>query len=57
MIAYCAWKILKRDSSVDSQEALTELTMMARDIVSSYGAISDDVKLIPELNSWDDWSY
>lgn len=57
MIAYCAWKILKRDSSTDSGEAQSELSMMAKDIVASYGAISDDVSFIPELNSWDDWSY
>ena len=57
MIAYCAWKILKRDSSIDSQEAIQELSLMAKDIVASYGAISDDVRLIPQLNSWDDWSY
>ena len=30
---------------------------MAKDIVASYGAVSDDVRLIPELNTWDDWSY
>jgi hypothetical protein len=57
MIAYCAWKILKRDSSVDSTEAMTELSRMAQEIVESYAAVSDDVSLIPELNSWDDWSY
>lgn len=57
MIAYCAFKILKRDSSMDSNEANTELSMMAREIVESYAAVSDDVRLIPELNSWDDWSY
>lgn len=56
MIAYCAWKILKRDSSADSTEAQTELSMMARDIVTSYGAISDDIRFIPDLNDWDDWS-
>lgn len=57
MISYCAWKILKRDSSIDSTEAVQELSMMAREIVESYAAVSDDVRLIPELNSWDDWSY
>ena len=57
IIAYCAWKILKRDSSIDSQEAIAELSLMAKDIVASYGAVSDDVRLIPELNTWDDWSY
>tara|TARA_B100000902_G_C27297861_1_gene911060 strand:+ start:328 stop:1281 length:954 start_codon:yes stop_codon:yes gene_type:complete len=56
LIAYCAWKILKRDSSVDSTEAAEELAMMLREIVKSYAMISDDIQLIPQLNSWDDWS-
>lgn len=57
MIAYCSWKILKRDSSIDANEAMQELSAMAREIVASYGAISDDVNFIPQLQSWDDWSY
>ena len=56
LIAYCAWKILKRDSSVDSQEAVQELSMMLKEIVESYAMISDDVQYIPQLNSWQDWS-
>lgn len=57
IISYVAWKILKRDSSVDSQEAIQELTMMLTDIVKSYGMVSDDVQYIPDLHTWDDWSY
>jgi len=57
LIAYVAWKILKRDSSVDSQEAFQELTLMQQEIVQSYAVISDDVQYIPRLNSWDDWSF
>jgi len=56
LISYCSWKILKRDSSVDSQEAMMELTEMLREIVASYAMISDDVQFIPQLNTWDDWS-
>lgn len=56
LIAYCAWKILKRDSSVDSAEAMQELNLMAQEIVKSYALITDDVQLIPEINSRDDWS-
>ena len=56
LIAYCSWKILKRDSSVDSAEMLQELSQMANDIVKSYAMISDDVQFVPQLNSWDDWS-
>ena len=56
LIAYCAWKILKRDSSVDSTEAMQELMNMQAEIVSSYAVISDDVQFIPQLTSWEDWS-
>ncbi|MAV64750.1 MAG: hypothetical protein CMG00_06120 [Candidatus Marinimicrobia bacterium] len=55
LISYCAWKILKRDSSVDSREATGELQEMERDIIESYAMISDDVQFIPEINTWDDW--
>lgn len=57
LISYVAWKILKRDSSVDSQEAFQELSLMQQEIVKSYAVISDDIQYIPQLNSWDDWSY
>ena len=56
LIAYCAWKKLKRDSSVDSAEAAEELAMMLKEIVKSYAMVSDDIQFIPQLNSWDDWS-
>ena len=56
LIAYCAWKILKRDSSVDSNEAQIELAAIAQEIVNSYALISDDIQFVPQLNSWDDWS-
>ena len=57
LIAYCAWKILKRDSSVDSQEAIQEMASMLSDIVKSYGMVSDDVQFVPDLHTWDDWSF
>ena len=56
LIAYAAWKILKRDSSIDSQEAMTELNRMAREIVDSYALINDDLQFIPEINDFNDWS-
>jgi len=56
LIAYVAWKILKRDSSIDSTEAMQELQLMQQEIVKSYAMISDDIQFIPQLNSWDDWS-
>lgn len=55
LIAYCAWKILKRDSSIDSAEAIQELNMMASEIIKSYAVINDDLQTIPEINDWDDW--
>lgn len=54
LIAYCSWKILKRDSSVDSQEAVQELIQMEQDIIAGYAAISDDIRNIPEIND-DGW--
>ena len=57
LISYCAWKILKRDSSVDSQEAMAELQQMAQEIVNSYKVITDDVSFIPDLNSQDRWIF
>lgn len=56
LIAYCAWKILKRDSSVDSTEALQELQLMAQEIIKSYALITDDVQLIPNIQTDNDWS-
>lgn len=56
VMAYCAWKILKRDSSVDSSEQENELSMMLQDISASYKLVTDDVVHIPQLNGWDDWS-
>ena len=56
LIAYASWKILKRDSSVDSTEAIQELQLMQEEIIKSYALITDDVTFIPQLNSWDDWS-
>lgn len=54
--SYAEWKVLKRDSSIDSQEAIQELIQMEQDIVDSYADISDDIMEIPEINE-DDWGY
>lgn len=53
--AYANWKVLKRDSSVDSTEAVQELLQMEAGIVSSYANISDDIRLIPEINEDGGW--
>jgi hypothetical protein len=51
---YTEFKILKRDSSVDSQEAFQELAEIEQDIIDSYADISDDILEIPQINE-DDW--
>jgi len=51
LIAYCAWKILKRDSSADYAEQQQELLEMEREIVAGYADIIDDLSKIPDLNS------
>lgn len=51
---YVNYKILQRDSSVDSQEAFQILAEIERDIIDSYADISDDVLMIPQINA-DDW--
>ena len=49
--AYVEWKILKRDSSVDSQEAMGELSEMEADIIDSYADVDgDDLIDIPEMD-------
>jgi len=56
LIAYTSWKILKRDSSVDSMEMQGELAMMSQEIIASYANITDDLQNIPIIND-DDWSF
>jgi len=52
---YTEFKILKRDSSGDAQEAFQELAEVERDIIDGYADISDDIMEIPEIN--DEWSW
>jgi hypothetical protein len=56
LLAYVEWKILKRDSSIDSKEAIQELKDIEADIIKSYRHINDDIQLIPSINQSDDWS-
>ena len=51
LIAYAAWKIFKRDSSVDSSEQAEELKVIEDDIVNSFADIDDDIQRIPIINS------
>jgi len=57
LIAYCAWKILVRDSSVDNAEQSQELVLMERDLIDSFADIEEDVQLIPILDTWDNDGY
>lgn len=50
LIAYLAWKILKRDSSEDATEQAQEVFAMEKDIVESYSDITDDITLIPLIS-------
>lgn len=53
---YAEWKVLKRDSSVDSQEMVQELLEIQNDILDSYAEMDHDIRDIPEINnSYDDW--
>lgn len=52
---YTEFKILKRDSSADSQEAFQELAEIETDIIDSYKEMSDDIINIPNINEDDDW--
>lgn len=53
---YAEWKVLKRDSSVDSAEALQELLGLEQDIVDSYAEVSEDIVQIPDINDDESWS-
>jgi len=53
--AYANWKVLKRDSSVDSAEAMQELIAMEQGIIDSYAELTDDITFIPEIN--DDYGW
>lgn len=55
--SYVEFKILKRDSSVDSQEAFGELAELESDILDSYAELSDDIVEIPEINDTEEWGF
>lgn len=55
LLAYCSWKILKRDSSADYAEQQEELAQLEREIIDSYADVSDDIFEIPEINEDGDW--
>ena len=50
LIAYMNWKVLKRDSSADSQEAQAELLAIETDILESFADVDDDIHKIPLID-------
>ena len=52
---FSAYKVLKRDSSIDVNEAIQELTLLERELVDSFADNSDDILQIPEINIDEDW--
>lgn len=52
---YVHYKLLQRDSSVDSQEAFQLLGELEAEIIASYADISDDILMIPDISKDDDW--
>jgi len=49
LIAYIAWKILKKDSSEDSFEQRNEIKSMETDILEAFGDTTDDLIFIPQI--------
>lgn len=50
LLKFCEWRVLKGDSSSDSQEENQELKEMEGEIVASYARASNDVQGIPILD-------
>jgi hypothetical protein len=55
LIAYSAWKILKRDSNADFAEQQQELLEMETEIVAAYADLLDDIYEVPIINDDIDW--
>lgn len=47
---FAAYKVLKRDSSIDVAEAIQELGDLEEELIDSFAMNSDDIALIPETN-------
>jgi hypothetical protein len=52
---FCIYKILKRDSSMDSAEAAQELIQLETEIVDSYKELPHDITEIPLINQEEIW--
>lgn len=55
LLAYAAWKLLKRDSSADFSEQQQELLGMEDDIINSFSDVDEDYQRIPVMSSFDYW--
>jgi hypothetical protein len=53
--AYVIFKVLKKDSSVDSAEATQELLAIEEDVLEAYKSVDDDINEIPLINNEEDW--
>ena len=52
---FAAYKVLKRDSSVDVAEAIQELSQLENELLDSFAMNSDDIANIPEINRYVDY--
>jgi hypothetical protein len=53
IIKFAQFQVLKRDSSVDSQEAFQELAMIEQEILEAYQEIEEDIHEIAIVEEWD----
>lgn len=54
---YARLRTLQRDSSVDTQEALSTLSAMEDQIIANFKDLSDDIDNIPIINIDDSWGF
>lgn len=56
LISYATMKMLQRDGSVEVSQQSSVLLAMEQEIVEAYSSVSDDINLIPDIqtsNRWD----
>lgn len=51
LLQYAIWKMQKRDSNADNQEALLELSQLEADIVASYSETDSDIDYVPIIDT------
>lgn len=52
LISFAVWKVMRRDSSTDSQEESQELLDIRNEIIDIYADIEDDVITVPIIDTW-----